>query len=97
MKEITLKELRTIQLEILDIIHNFCIENNIRYSIAGGTLLGAVRHGGYIPWDDDIDILMPRPDYKRFIATFSTHSGHHVLQHCKIDICLQKFMTTELS
>lgn len=69
-KEISLKELREIQLNILDKIDAFCRELNIRYSLGGGTLLGAVRHKGYIPWDDDIDIMMPRPDYEKFIESF---------------------------
>lgn len=64
------EELRSIQLSILDNIDNFCKENNIKYSLSGGTLLGAVRHGGYIPWDDDIDICMLREDYNRFEMLF---------------------------
>ena len=67
MKEISLDELKKIELEILVEIDKICREQNIRYSLCGGTLLGAIRHGGFIPWDDDIDIFMPRPDYNRFL------------------------------
>ncbi len=70
-REVTLEEMRTIQLDILDKIHDYCEKNNLRYSLCGGTLLGAVRHQGYIPWDDDIDIMMPRPDYEKFFADFN--------------------------
>lgn len=70
MKEVTLDELRQLQIGILNAVHDFCKENNITYSLAYGTLLGAARHKGYIPWDDDIDIMMPREDYDRFLATF---------------------------
>lgn len=72
VRKIEFNELRTIQLAILDDFHRFCQENGIRYSLCGGTLLGAVRHQGYIPWDDDIDIMMPRQDYERFIRTYTS-------------------------
>ena len=72
MREINDQQLRNIQLEILLEVDKFCCENGIRYSLCGGTLLGAVRHSGYIPWDDDIDIMMPRPDYERFIAIYKS-------------------------
>lgn len=53
-------------LEIFKCIDEICRENNIRYYAIGGTCLGAVRHNGFIPWDDDMDIAMPRPDFERF-------------------------------
>ena len=70
MKEIKNDELRTIQLDILQNVHDFCMKHDIKYTLAYGTLLGAVRHGGYIPWDDDIDIAMLRPDYERFMQEY---------------------------
>lgn len=68
MKEIFIDDIRKIQLEIMDFIDTLCREKGIRYSLSGGTLLGAVRHKGYIPWDDDIDIFMLRPDYECFVS-----------------------------
>lgn len=68
--QISLEELKILQMDILSAIHEFCIENKIRYSMACGTLLGAARHKGYIPWDDDIDIYVPREDYDRMIKIF---------------------------
>lgn len=71
MQELDLNSIRNIQLDALSFFDNFCRKNNLRYSLAGGTLLGAIRHKGYIPWDDDIDLMMPRPDYERFKEIFS--------------------------
>ena len=68
MREITdLKEIKSILLNILLYVDRICSKNGIHYSIAYGTLIGAVRHNGFIPWDDDIDIYMPRDDFSRFI------------------------------
>lgn len=62
-----LRELQDEQLAILDAIEDACRSHNLRYYLNEGTLLGAVRHQGYIPWDDDIDIAMPREDYDRLL------------------------------
>jgi lipopolysaccharide cholinephosphotransferase len=70
-KNLDRTELKKIQLDILDKVHNFCTDHNIKYYITYGTLIGAIRHKGYIPWDDDIDICMPRPDYNRFMKLFN--------------------------
>ncbi len=69
---LSLEELKSVELEILKTVHNFCVHNNIRYLLWGGTLIGAIRHNGFIPWDDDIDIAMPRDDYERFVRSFDT-------------------------
>ncbi len=72
MRQLTHREIQLELLEILKDIDAFCRKHEIRYSIAFGTLLGAVRHKGFIPWDDDIDLLMPRPDFDRFVATYGS-------------------------
>lgn len=74
----TTKEVQRMSLDILQDFHNFCVKNNIHYSLSGGTLLGAVRHNGFIPWDDDIDVQMPRPDYDKFIHTYTSEKGYKV-------------------
>lgn len=70
LRRVTPEEMREIQLRMLNIFADFCEEHNLRYSLGGGTLLGAVRHKGFIPWDDDIDVMMPRPDYEYFLKNF---------------------------
>lgn len=61
-----LKQLHGRLLLIMDEIHRICVDNNINYTLAGGSLIGAVRHKGFIPWDDDIDVMMPYKDYSKF-------------------------------
>ena len=65
-----IENLNGIQLKLLEMFkwyHEFCVDNNLKYYALGGTMLGAIRHKGFIPWDDDIDVGMPRDDYNKFI------------------------------
>lgn len=71
MKELAIEQSKKIELEILNFFHKFCEENKLTYYLAYGTLLGAVRHKGFIPWDDDIDVYMPRNDYEQLLKTFN--------------------------
>lgn len=71
MQEISLEERKKIVIGILERIHSFCLDNGIKYYLAYGSLIGAIRHSGFIPWDDDIDLWMFRKDYEHFIKLFS--------------------------
>lgn len=71
-------------LEMLQFIDKICTENNINYWLSSGTCLGAIRHGGFIPWDDDVDIEMMRKDYLKFLEVFK-ETDQYVLQSHKND------------
>lgn len=67
MEEQILKRLQDVETEILKDVTDFCDKHGLKYSLYAGTLLGAVRHKGFIPWDDDTDVCMPRIDYEKFL------------------------------
>ena len=67
-------------LEMLEWFNDYCHANGIPYYIVGGSMLGAVRHGGFIPWDDDIDVVVPRPDYEKLLKIFDGRIDHYFLE-----------------
>ena len=82
MMENMLRKLQLTQLDILKVFDKFCREHDLHYSLYAGSLLGAVRHKGFIPWDDDLDVCMSRADYDRFIALWGQeHPEGYILQN----------------
>ncbi len=72
----TTTDILNVSLDILQDVHNFCVKNGIKYTLFGGTLIGAIRHKGFIPWDDDVDIAMTREEYEKFIHTYKSEKGY---------------------
>lgn len=79
----SLDEIKRIELGILDYVSEFCEKHQLKYFLAYGTLLGAVRHKGFIPWDDDVDICMPREDYKKFCELWGNENNRYQLFECE--------------
>lgn len=94
MKALKIKEVQAMQLELMKKMHSYLSEKGIPYYMIAGSVLGAERHGGFIPWDDDIDIGMLRPDYERFLdvcVDFDSEYeivNYHNHKHC--DNCLTR-------
>lgn len=85
-EEIDMRDLWAVEQSILDQVADFCEAHNLKYSLAFGTLLGAVRHKGFIPWDDDVDIMMPREDYEKLMALWQQVApAGIVLDRCELD------------
>lgn len=80
MREIQFEEMKKIELNILIYFTEVCKENNLRYYLGGGTLLGAVRHKGFIPWDDDIDVMMPRPDFQKLLSLSINNENYNIIK-----------------
>ena len=81
-KKVTTKMLQEKLLEALKEVDRICEKNNIDYFLADGTCLGAVRHKGFIPWDDDVDIAMSRSEYKKFIKALEKDLSDKYVYHC---------------
>ena len=82
MGDTSMNDMQKKLVDMLQWYHEFCKKHNLNYYAVGGTCLGAVRHQGFIPWDDDIDVGMPREDYNRFEALMKEegNSGKYVLE-----------------
>lgn len=94
MRKLTLDEIKKIEVDILDYVASICKQHGLTYFLAYGTLIGAVRHKGFIPWDDDIDIAMPRKDYDKLLEILKQEKGKGKYE-CLIpmeDGCFYEFM-----
>lgn len=76
MRKLNSKEQKEILLNILVKFNDYCINNNLKMYLGAGTLLGAIRHQGFIPWDDDVDVYMPRTDYDKLLKNAIKNSGN---------------------
>ena len=98
-RQLKLEDTQKISADILDVVASICENQGFRYFLIYGTLIGAVRHQGFIPWDDDLDIMMPRPDYDKLLSYLYEHTDEYpnlrVFNH---DVCKEyPYMITRIS
>ena len=84
-RKLSIEETKDMLVDMLKYVDGFCAKNNITYYLFYGTLLGAVRHNGFIPWDDDIDIIMPRASFQKFSEIFNTSTSRYRLESIYTD------------
>lgn len=89
------EDIQTELLDVMKIFHDFCVKNGIQYFLYGGSCLGAVRHKGFIPWDDDLDICMDRKNYEKLLSSFNKCEGLNIHQTIWINR-IQKNGATEI-
>lgn len=82
MAETTAHDIQAKELNMLLVFKEFCDAHNLRFYLCGGGLIGTIRHKGFIPWDDDLDIFMPRPDYERLAELWPIH-GDKRYTYCR--------------
>lgn len=82
-QETTLRDLQLKSLEILVYFRDFCEEHNLQFFLYGGTCIGAIRHEGFIPWDDDVDVVMPREDYEKLEKLWNQYSKEKKYVYCR--------------
>lgn len=85
MNSVSTKELQQKMLEMLLNFDKFCNDNNLKYYLCGGCLIGAIRHKGFIPWDDDVDVFMPRDDYERLACLWPKAAIAERYRYCRTD------------
>lgn len=83
VKPLSLEESKALMVSMLQVFDSFCEEHKLRYSLSEGTLLGAIRHKGFIPWDDDLDVVMPRVDYELFLELWADTERYKLIRNEK--------------
>ena len=92
MRELTMAEVQKKAVDILVYIDKICRENNLKYTIFYGSLIGVERHQGFIPWDDDIDIVMPRPDYEELLLILKNDTNFPALFLQNTKMCVGRIV-----